>query len=223
MFCLWYIFLFLDLVMAGITTNVNSSNSDDSGATKKVKVICLGDSAVGKSKLIERFLMDGFKPQQLSTFALTLFTYSTKIDDQDVDVEFWDTAGQERFSNLHPSYYHSAHSCILTFDCTRKITYKNLTNWYTELRQYRPDIPCILVANKIDMDSNITKKQFNFPIKHCMPIYFVSASNGANVVKAFREAIKLALHYKENSTDFVDEVLKELDEFDNLGLDIEKT
>jgi len=64
--------------------------------------------------------------------------------------DFWDTAGQERFSSMHPSYYHDAHACILVFDATRKVTYKNLNNWYQELRQYRPNIPCFLVANKID-------------------------------------------------------------------------
>ena len=78
-----------------------TKNTDCSKAMEKeparVKVICLGDSAVGKSKLVERFLMDGYKPQQLSTFALTLFKYATKVNEQDVNVEFWDTAGQERF------------------------------------------------------------------------------------------------------------------------------
>jgi len=188
------------------------------GEASKVKVICLGDSAVGKSKLVERFLMDGYKPQQLSTFALTLFKYSTKVDDVDVNVEFWDTAGQERFNSMHPSYYHSAHACILVFDSTRKLTYKNLAIWYKELRKYRPDIPCILAANKIDIDYEVTNKQFNFAKKYRMPFYFVSASDGTNVVKVFREAIRLALDYKENSTDFVDEVLKELESFDDLSL-----
>lgn len=177
---------------------------------EKVKVICLGDSAVGKSKLVERFLMDGYKPQQLSTYALTLFKHATKIGDRDVDVEFWDTAGQERFSSMHPSYYHSAHACILVFDVTRKPTYKNLAIWYKELREYREDIPCILVANKIDVDYSVTKKSFNFAKKYHMPFYFVSASDGTNVVKVFREAIRLGLDYKDNSTDFVDEVMKEL-------------
>ena len=65
-------------------------------------------------------------------------------------IDFWDTAGQERFSTMHPTYYHQAHACVLVFDVTRKITYKNLSNWYKELRQHRPDIPCVLVANKID-------------------------------------------------------------------------
>ena len=51
-----------------------------------------------------------------------------------------------------------------------------------------------------------------------MPLYFVSASDGTNVVKVFREAIKLALHYKDNSTDFVDQVMKELEIFDDLDV-----
>ena len=65
-------------------------------------------------------------------------------------IDIWDTAGQERFQSMHPSYYHQAHACLLVFDVTRKITYKNLSNWLTELRKYRPEIPCFCIANKID-------------------------------------------------------------------------
>jgi GTPase SAR1 family protein len=50
-----------------------------------------------------------------------------------------------------------AHACILVFDVTRKTTYKNLTQWYNELRQYCENVPCILVANKIDVDYNVSK------------------------------------------------------------------
>ncbi|KAK7494546.1 hypothetical protein BaRGS_00014199 [Batillaria attramentaria] len=186
---------------------------DDSGEVR-VKVICLGDSAVGKSKLVERFLMDGYKPQQLSTFALTLFNHKTEIDGQKVSVDFWDTAGQERFNNMHPSYYHQAHACILAFDTTRKITYKNMPNWLKELREYRPEIPCLCAANKIDVDPSVTKKSFNFAKKHNMPFYFVSASDGTNVVKLFRDAIKAAVKYKSNPTDIMDEIMQELENFE---------
>lgn len=187
-----------------------------------VKIICLGDSAVGKSKLVERFLMDGYQPQQLSTYALTLFQYRTKVDNQDIRVDIWDTAGQERFSSMHPSYYHQAHSCILAFDISRKTTYKNLLRWYKELREYRSDIPCIVVANKIDIDYKVTEKSFNFPKKYGLPFYFVSAADGTNVVKLFREAIKLAYRYKKNSTDFVDIVMKELEAMEELDIDDDK-
>lgn len=70
-------------------------------------------------------------------------------------IDFWDTAGQESFNRMHPSYYYRAHCCILVFDVTRKITYQHLQDWYDELREYCPSIPCVLVANKIDVDYNV--------------------------------------------------------------------
>ncbi|BFZ09455.1 hypothetical protein BsWGS_12494 [Bradybaena similaris] len=194
------------------TAQLDYDKPGDAGE-ERVKVICLGDSAVGKSKLVERFLMDGYKPQQLSTFALTLFNHKEQIDGKTVSVDFWDTAGQERFNNMHPSYYHQAHCCILVFDCTRKITYKNLPEWLRDLRQYRPEIPCLCVANKIDEDMDMTKKTFAFAKKNNMPFYYVSAADGTNVVRLFRDAIRSAVAYKNNSTDFMDEIMKELENF----------
>ena len=110
-------------------------NDEDELPPADLKVILLGDSAVGKSKLVERFLMGDYHPRQLSTYALTLFRHTADVNGQDVQVDFWDTAGQERFSSMHPSYYFGAHACILAFDVTRKITYKNLNAWYKELRK----------------------------------------------------------------------------------------
>uniref|UniRef100_A0A1A8QLE1 RAB, member of RAS oncogene family-like 2 n=1 Tax=Nothobranchius rachovii TaxID=451742 RepID=A0A1A8QLE1_9TELE len=179
-----------------------------------VKIICLGDSAVGKSKLMERFLMDEYRPQQMSTYALTLYHHQTTIGNKNVVVDFWDTAGQERFQSMHPSYYHKAHACIMVFDVQRKITYKNLCNWYKELREYRPEIPCCVVANKIDADLKMAQRSFNFGKKHGLPLYYVSAADGTNVVKMFRDMIKKALDYKQNPRDFIDEVLQELENFD---------
>ncbi|XP_059177017.1 rab-like protein 2A [Physella acuta] len=181
---------------------------------ERVKIICLGDSAVGKSKLVERFLMDGYKPQQLSTYALTLFNHKAQIDGKTVSVDFWDTAGQERFNSMHPSYYHQAHACILVFDCTRKITYKNLPEWLKDLKTYRPEIPCLCAANKIDEDMETTKKSFAFAKKNRMPFYYVSAADGTNVVRLFKDSIRAALAYKNNSTDFIDEIMKELENFE---------
>ncbi|XP_057691973.1 RAB, member of RAS oncogene family-like 2 [Corythoichthys intestinalis] len=183
-------------------------------ADEHVKIICLGDSAVGKSKLMERFLLDEYQPQQLSTYALTLHKHKATVANKTVAVDFWDTAGQERFQSMHASYYHKAHACIMVFDVQRKITYKNLANWYAELREYRPEIPCCVVANKIDADQKVTQRSFNFAKKKGLPFYFVSAANGTNVVKMFREMIKRAVEYKQNPNDFMDEVMQELEKFE---------
>uniref|UniRef100_A0A663M1Q9 RAB, member of RAS oncogene family like 2B n=2 Tax=Athene cunicularia TaxID=194338 RepID=A0A663M1Q9_ATHCN len=154
------------------------------------------------------------RPQQLSTFALTLYKHRARVDGQEVLVDFWDTAGQERFQSMHASYYHKAHACIMVFDVQRKVTYRNLNSWYKELREFRPEIPCIVVANKIDADMKVTQKSFNFARKFSLPFYFVSAADGTNVVKLFNDAIKLAVAYKQNSGDFMDEVMRELESFD---------
>ncbi|XP_032348544.1 rab-like protein 2B isoform X3 [Camelus ferus] len=207
--------------MAGDKAKPYELDQEKYDADDNVKIICLGDSAVGKSKLMERFLMDGFQPQQLSTYALTLYKHTATVDGKTILVDFWDTAGQERFQSMHASYYHKAHACIMVFDVQRKITYKNLSTWYTELREFRPEIPCIVVANKIDdrpmcyllsaADIKVTQKSFNFAKKFSLPLYFVSAADGTNVVKLFNDAIRLAVSYKQNSRDFMDEVLQELE------------
>ena len=170
-------------------------------------------------------------------------------------IDFWDTAGQEKFQSMHPSYYHQAHACILVFDATRKNTYKNLANWYAEMRKYRPSIPCISAVNKIDGEypipwfSNlwifqrdfqffefflyltqlfltthqtllsenpeITSKSFAFCTKNDIPLHYVSASDGTNVVKLFNEAIEKAVEYKKNPVDIEDQILEELENFDD--------
>ncbi|XP_061752176.1 RAB, member of RAS oncogene family-like 2 [Nerophis ophidion] len=180
---------------------------------QQVKIICLGDSAVGKSKLMQRFLLDEYRPQPISTYALTLYKHIAKVANKTVAVDFWDTAGQERFQKMHPSYYYNAHACIMVFDVQRKITYKNLSNWYKELREFRPEIPCCVVANKIDVHLEVTQRSFNFAKKQGLPFYFVSAADGTNVVKMFRDMIKRAMEYKQNPRDFVDEVMQELENF----------
>ena len=225
-----------------------------------LKIILLGDSAVGKSKLIERYLMDEFNPRQvgaapppqwpntanspphrsphsspstvtlslsppprpstplssspqLSTYALTLFRKDVRLQSgESTVVDFWDTAGQEAFNRMHPSYYYRAHCCVLMFDVTRKATYQHLADWYKELREYCEHIPVVLVANKIDVDYNVTRKEFKFAAKHNLPFFFVSAADGTNVVKVFESAILEAKRYKESGGDVLSDMLSLLGE-----------
>ena len=58
-----------------------------------LKLILLGDSAVGKSKLVERFLMDDYEERTSSTHALTLYRYNYQMGGKDLKVDIWDTAG----------------------------------------------------------------------------------------------------------------------------------
>ncbi|OQS00768.1 ras family GTPase [Achlya hypogyna] len=182
-------------------------------AITSFQIILLGDSAVGKSKLVERFMMNEYQPRQLSTFALTLFRKELAMDDgTTAKIDIWDTAGQERFSSMHPSYYFGASACILVFDVTRKTTYQHLADWYKELREYCENIPCFLAANKVDVDLEVTNKKFKFAETHNLGFHFVSAADGTNVVKIFEEAIRAGLKYKREGGDFMADVLDLLNE-----------
>lgn len=187
-----------------------------------IKIILLGDSAVGKSKLIERYLLNAYSKHTASTYAVNIF--STKYQDEksgkEHRIDFWDTAGQEQFSNLHPSYYYDAHCCILAFDVTRKVTYKNLEKWYQNCKDgVTRQIPILLIANKIDFDPSSTQKKFAFAVKYKLPFFYVSAADGTNVVRIFEEAISLAIKTKEragNGDDIMDDIMALLQEDDNV-------
>jgi len=201
----------------GLMTDSAPSSSDAPPVRRNaLKVILLGDSAVGKSKLVERFLMQEYKPVQLSTYALTLFEYDCTRGDKKVMVDIWDTAGQERFDSMHPSYYIEAQCCILVFDATRKPTYKNLDKWYAELRSFRESIPCIVACNKIDAAAeDITTKTFAFAEKNSLPLMYVSAATGVNVVSLFERAIDEAIRSKaEAAPDLVQDVIDIMRELD---------
>ena len=158
--------------------------------------------------------MQDYQPRMLSTYALTLFRHNAEVNGEEVKVDFWDTAGQERFNSMHPAYYHQAHACVLCFDVTRKLTYKNLPVWLKELHEYRPKIPIICIANKIDVDRAVMNKDFAFPKKHGMQLYFCSAADGTNVVAAFEDAIARGVDYRENppEDDFLGNVMSLLQE-----------
>jgi Rab-like protein 2 len=64
-----------------------------------------------------------------------------------------------------------------------QVTYKSLSRWYAEVRRFRPHIPVLVGANKIDAEPEVTRRQFAFPQRNNLPLYFVSASDGTNVVK----------------------------------------
>lgn len=84
---------------------------------------------------------------------------------------------------MHPSYYHRAHAAIMVFDITRKTTYKSLQKWWAELQTACKGVPVLVVANKIDEDMTVTGKSFAFAEKNKLPLLFVSASDGTNVVR----------------------------------------
>ncbi len=85
------------------------------------KLVLLGESAVGKSSLVLRFVKGQFHEFQESTIGAAFLTQTLVVDDVTVKFEIWDTAGQERYHSLAPMYYRGAQAAIVVYDITNQV------------------------------------------------------------------------------------------------------
>lgn len=119
------------------------------------KLVLLGESAVGKSSLVLRFVKGQFLDYQESTIGAAFLTQTVCLNDITVKFEIWDTAGQERYHSLAPMYYRGAQAAIVVYDITNSESFDRAKNWVKELqRQGNPNIVIALAGNKVDLESN---------------------------------------------------------------------
>jgi Ras-related protein Rab-7A len=148
--------------VAGLAEEVASKFSlvmEDSTPKKKLlKVILLGDSGVGKSSIIERFVSEGFQPYLGTTVSPDFAVRDMKIQETDCTLQIWDTAGQERFFSLCTSYFRGTDAVGLVFDLsnTTDETFEKLDRWRTTffdiVQVATPDnFSMVLIGNKNDV------------------------------------------------------------------------
>jgi small GTP-binding protein len=143
--------------MASQAARPGAGNSAGGGRLAQFKLVLLGESAVGKSSLVLRFVKGQFHEFQESTIGAAFLTQTVVLDDTTVKFEIWDTAGQERYHSLAPMYYRGAQAAIVVYDITNADTFTRAKSWVGELhRQARPDIVIALAGNKSDLGSRRT-------------------------------------------------------------------
>lgn len=127
----------------------------DSGAQKpssSVKLVLLGEAAVGKSSLVMRFVNNDFQENKEPTIGAAFLTQKCNLPTRTIKFEIWDTAGQERFASLAPMYYRNAQAALVVYDITKPSSLTKAQHWVAELhRQASPGIVIALVGNKSDL------------------------------------------------------------------------
>ena len=124
------------------------------GGEKKAipcKVVLIGESGVGKTSIISRYMTDKFSASLGSTPGanFTTKTVFLKDENQSIKFEIWDTAGQEKFRSLAKVFYKSAAICILVYEITRRESFEELKNyWISEIKNNSPkDISKLIKLN----------------------------------------------------------------------------
>ncbi|XP_071449027.1 ras-related protein Rab-5B [Hetaerina americana] len=131
---------------------VQRPNGSTQGKICQFKLVLLGESAVGKSSLVLRFVKGQFHEYQESTIGAAFLTQTVCLDETTVKFEIWDTAGQERYHSLAPMYYRGAQAAIVVYDITNQDTFGRAKTWVKELqRQASPSIVIALAGNKADL------------------------------------------------------------------------
>lgn len=118
----------------------------------QVKLVLLGEAAVGKSSVVLRFVSNEFQANKEPTIGAAFLTQKCRLEDRVLRYEIWDTAGQERFHSLAPMYYRNAQAAVVVYDVTKATSLEKAKSWVKELqRQANPNIVIALAGNKVDL------------------------------------------------------------------------
>jgi len=175
-----------------------------SGAAYLIKILVAGESAVGKTTLIQRYLSNKFLVGTKSTIGIDFFTKKISGTDEIIPelneneflhIQLWDASGEEKFREVLPLYSAGTQGVLLCFDSTRPETLQKLYEWDEVLNSLIPDpIPKILIQTKCDLDSRIEQELINDFIRERKlneaNFFLTSSKNGTNVQKTFNEIAK---------------------------------
>lgn len=124
--------------------------------SSSVKLVLLGEAAVGKSSLVLRFVNNDFQENKEPTIGAAFLTQKISLPNRIIKFEIWDTAGQERFASLAPMYYRNAQAALVVYDLTKPTSLIKAKHWVAELqRQASPGIVIALVGNKLDLCTDV--------------------------------------------------------------------
>jgi Ras-related protein Rab-5C len=162
--------------------------------TYQFKLVLLGDSAVGKSSLVLRFVKKQFFEYQESTIGAAFLTQTVAVSDFVVKFEIWDTAGQERYHSLAPMYYRGAAAAIVVYDITNRQSFVRAKSWVKELqRQGNPNIVIALAGNKLDRQEQRAvdiEEAKEYADTNSIRFMETSAKTNVNVVELFKKIAK---------------------------------
>ena len=183
------------------------------------KLILIGDSCVGKSNILLKYLKNQFNENSKTTIGVEFGTKNIIINNKRIKIQIWDTAGQERYRSITSAYYKGAKGALIVYDITRKNTFDNIDKWITDLKLNGDKNICIIIlGNKSDLiDKREINKNDGIKKAEMYKTAFLetSALNGDNISKAFDELIEQIVINNKNI--FLDDNKNEIDKGVNLN------
>eukprot|EP01087_Luapelamoeba_hula_P017040 TRINITY_DN532_c0_g1_i1.p1 TRINITY_DN532_c0_g1~~TRINITY_DN532_c0_g1_i1.p1 ORF type:complete len:207 (+),score=23.88 TRINITY_DN532_c0_g1_i1:72-692(+) len=180
-----------------------------SGQTQAIKLVVVGDGAVGKTCLLIAYANNRF-PEEYVPTVFDNYVVNLTAGGDTIELGLWDTAGQEEYDRLRPLSYANANVFLVCFSVVSPVSFENVTSkWFPEVQHYQPNTPKLLIGTKVDLrqDSSTLDKlkqlgQGPVPAESAHDLarklkvvkYLeCSAFTGDNLKAVFDEAVKTVL------------------------------
>ena len=175
---------------------------DDESYDLIFKLILIGDTGVGKSNILSRYINNEFSLATQPTVGVEFGSKIIKKDDKSIKLQIWDTAGQERYKSITNAYYKGSKGAFIVYDISRKTTFENVDKWIGELKDNASeDVHIMIVGNKSDLEDKrevnteeVAKKAEQYKIAFCE----TSALKGKNIEFAFESLVNEITKNVEN-------------------------
>ena len=172
-----------------------------------VKVVLVGDSGVGKTNIMSKYLKNQFREDSKATVGVEFGSKQFTVENHQIKAQIWDTAGQERYKAITSAYYKGAKGAFVVYDITRKNTFETVNKWVSDISAAADKkITLILIGNKNDLEDQrqVTKEMGEEKAKELgLAFMETSACSGENLDKAFQLMINEI--YKKSKEDIMGE------------------
>jgi len=166
------------------------------------KLLLIGNSSVGKSSLLFRFVENVWDDSFVPTIGVDFKLKTLEVNGKKVKLQIWDTAGQERFKNITASYYRGGNGVLVVYDITDRESFDNLNSWLIEIeKNANKNVYKLLIGNKCDLEDKrkVTFQEGkDFAESNGMKFMETSAKTASKVQEAFElltnEIIKASIN-----------------------------
>jgi small GTP-binding protein len=163
--------------------------ADEDNYEMMFKVVLVGDSFVGKTNIMSKYLKDEFHEDSKETVGVEFGSKQFTIEGHSIKAQIWDTAGQERYKAITSAYYKGAKGAFVVYDITRKTSFESIDRWVNDLTAAADKkITIVVIGNKCDLEDQrqITKEQGEEKSAKLEVAFLeTSALSGENLDKAF--------------------------------------
>ena len=202
------------------------NEEDDSSYEMIFKILIIGDTNVGKSNLLLRYIKNDFSVDMKSTVGVEFGSKILKILGINIKAQIWDTAGQERYRSMTSSYFKGSKGVLIVYDITNHSSFESVDRWINEFRMKSDEnSSIIIVGNKNDLEEErkVTKEEGEEKAKKFNLGFFeTSAKDGKNVEEAFKCLFeKVVDNYikKKEKSEKKGELLQSDIDGDNINID----